>query len=244
MKFPTTSSVRFLSALILTAAAVSAMQAQTIISYNFGVGSANTAVSTDTMPNLSAGAATVVNAVSSTVTNSSPMSSGYTLDANGTSVAASSNYHTALTQLAAGGLDLENSTYIQLTLTPEAGTAVALNYVGFGARVLINTSAQASPTTYSIRSSVDNYATSLTTQTFTQGTSYNAYQNAISLTGAVDQAVTLRIYFYGSGGESRAGNTRFDDLTLGAVPEPSTYALMGVAGFVVFMAVRRRKMAA
>lgn len=241
MKFPTSISLRLFSAVILTAAAVSVTQAQTIISYNFGVGSANTSPSTDTMPTISGGAATYVNAAG-TVTFSSP-SSGYTLDANGTSVAASGNYQTALNQLAAGGLDLTNSTYIQFTLTPDAGTAVAINYIGFGARVLINSTTVSSPTTYSIRSSVDNYATSLLTQTFTQGTAYNPYNNTISLTGAVDEAVTFRIYLYGSGGESRSGNTRIDDLTVSAVPEPSTYALMGLAGVVTLVALRRRKVA-
>ena len=216
-----------------------------IITYDFGTTTGQATPSSDTIPGFSAGTVSLANFASVAGTGGSGLttssaSTGYTLNANGTSVPASGNYQLAFNQLAAGALDLTNSSYIQFTLTPEAGAAVELGYVGFGARVL---SDLASATTYSIRSSLDGYATSLATQTFTQGTVWRGYNNTVSLTGAVDQAVTLRIYFYGSDGTSRSGNTRIDDLTL-SIPEPSTYALLGLGVFGLLWHTRRRRVQA
>ena len=39
---------------------------------------------------------------------------------------------------------------------------------------------------------------------------------------------------------STTGTARFDDVSIGQVPEPSTYALLGLAGAGLFLVVRRR----
>ena len=134
-------------------------------------------------------------------------------------------------------MNLSSSSYIEITLTPTAGSAVAIDYIGFGARVLVD---PASPTAFSIYSSADGYAASLASQTFTQGTAWRAYNNTVALNGAIDEAVTLRIYLYGSDGSSRSGNVRIDDLTV-AVPEPSTYVLLGLGAVAALAMVRRRR---
>jgi hypothetical protein len=48
-------------------------------------------------------------------------------------------------------------------------------------------------------------------------------------------------FTWDSGGSGSAINATYTNLTVSAVPEPSTYALMALGGLVLFFMVRRRK---
>ncbi len=56
-------------------------------------------------------------------------------------------------------------------------------------------------------------------------------------------AVTMRIQLVSGGGDTTIGSYLIDDLSVVAVPEPSTIALLAVGGLVGVSALRRRKIA-
>ena len=60
-----------------------------------------------------------------------------------------------------------------------------------------------------------------------------------NITGDVGVPVTFRVYGYG-GTSANAGNWRVDDLSLSAaaVPEPSTYAMVGL-GAALLVGIQR-----
>ena len=120
------------------------------------------------------------------------------------------------------GTTINTSMYIEFTLTPSGGYEVDLTSMSF---ITIRTAAGA--TNWALRSSVDSYATDISTGT-TGTTDANAN---IDLSGASYQnlsAVTFRIYPYGG---SSTGHWRIDDITLNGTivpisikPEPTNNA--------------------
>ncbi len=56
-------------------------------------------------------------------------------------------------------------------------------------------------------------------------------------------AVTMRIQLVSGGGDSTIGTYLIDDLAVTQVPEPSSIAMLGVAGLVGLNAIRRRRTA-
>ena len=56
-------------------------------------------------------------------------------------------------------------------------------------------------------------------------------------------AVTMRIQLVSGGGDSTIGTYLIDDLSVSQVPEPTSIAMLGMAGLVGLNAVRRRRMA-
>src|SRR5882724_3092902 len=108
------------------------------------------------------------------------------------------------------------------TLTPVPGSAITLSQIVFGSR-----STGTGPTTYDIRTNLDNYAATAATATLNPG-GIGAWalvtSPALGLTGASDQVVTVRIYGFGGSGSASAGtaNWRIDDLAVTATASAST----------------------
>jgi hypothetical protein len=110
-----------------------------------------------------------------------------------------------------GGFNAATSTYFETTLSPTSSNSVALSGISFGAR-----STGTGPTSITIRSSIDAFASDLATFTVPNNSSYAFYSNSLSATGISGQAVILRIYaFNGSGSAAtNTANFRIDDLTI------------------------------
>lgn len=172
----------------------------------------------------------------------SSQSSGYTVSVGDFSAAASAGGNPYGNVFTSGAFNATTSSYWEFTLTPTAGNAVNLGYFAFGARGISGESA--TPTSYSLRSSLDGYATGVADGEFIlTSTAWRLYTETFSFTGAVDQAVTFRLYLLGADGTSRTGTLRIDDVTLSTVPEPSTYALLALGLGAVLWKIRRRQLA-
>lgn len=232
MKNPTRSSL--LSPLafgLFCAFAVPDVRAQTIV-YNFGTAVGTTAPTSDTIVDVSAGSVSAVNVGSSSTSTTNP-SSGY--------AGASGDYNYAVSTTVAGALNISTSSYFQFTLTPAAGMEVELSFVQFGARIA---SGANTPTTYTIYTSVDSYAASVASGSFTKGTTWQLYAPTFTtVTGAINQAVTVRVYLTGSDGTTATGSVRIDDLTITAeaVPEPSIAAAFAFGGLGLLLARNRKR---
>lgn len=140
-----------------------------------------------------------------TFITSSSVSSGYT-GASGTFNAGLAARTGALNTAASG------SAYVEFTLTPGAGQAVTLTGISFGTRST-STGAQA----YTLRSSLDAYATDIATGTIANNSAWSLKTNTgLSTASGVGTAITFRIYGYNGTGSATAGtaNWRIDDLTL------------------------------
>lgn len=144
--------------------------------------------------------------------------------------------------VAIGALNTATSAYYELTFTPLAGYAIQLVDFDFGTR-----STATGPQAYNLRSSIDGFASDVTSGTITNTSVWAFKDNTFaSVTGAADTAVTLRLYTSGGAGSPASGtiNSRLDDIAVQvgavAIPEPSTYAaILGVATLGV-VAWRRR----
>ena len=161
--------------------------------------------------------------------NTTSASTGYTGATGGGNAAVSA---------VAGTLNINTSTYYQFTLTPASGYQINATDFTFGAR-----STASGPTLFSLRSSLDGYTTDLASQAAINDSTWRLVTMAFTASGAVDEAITFRLY--GSGGSSTASNWRIDDLNFtasAAVPEPSTYAMMGLGAalLVGFQRFRRK----
>ena len=141
-------------------------------------------------------------------------SSGYTGATGGNNAGAAARIGTINT--AANG-----SAYFEFTLTPSTGSSVTLNSISFGSR-----STSTGPANYTLRSSLDNYASNIATGTLLTTSTWQLRSNTgLTAAGAKDQAVTFRIYGHsGTGSPSvNIANWRIDDLNLGlSVTAPTT----------------------
>jgi hypothetical protein len=122
------------------------------------------------------------------------------------------------------------NSFFEFTLTPAAGYTVKLNAIQFGSR-----STNSGPVNYYIRSSLDAYASNITTGTFLNNDIWALATPIISTIpqSLVGTAVTFRIY--GQGGSSAAnGNWRIDDLKLNVDvinSGPTQYTLTGATSY-------------
>ncbi|HTI12691.1 MAG TPA: choice-of-anchor J domain-containing protein [Puia sp.] len=142
-----------------------------------------------------------------TLITSSSVSSGYAGASGGNNAGAAARIG-ALDQTAGTG-----SAYFEFTITPAAGAAITVSQINFGSR-----STSTGPKGYDIRTSLDGYTTAAATAVLTSNSTWALFSNAVSLTGATDQAITIRIYGYNGAGGAVAGtaNWRIDDLAVTA----------------------------
>lgn len=143
-----------------------------------------------------------------------------------------------------GAFDPATSSYFEFTLTPGAGLAInasafSLNERGTGT----------GPTVLTLRTSLDSFGSDAASLSIAADSAWHALgPQSISVAGAVDQAVTFRIYGSGGTGSSTtAANFRVDDVNVAdsttAVPEPATFAMVlgGVGMLVGAQRLLRRK---
>ena len=170
------------------------------------------------------------------IVNSQP-SSGYE--------GATGNFQYQMGQLVAGTLNLEESTYLELTLAGDIDSIIRFSAIKFGARVINDT---ASPTSYAIYTSADDYTFAVGEGIFTLGNSWNLYSvDSFDVSGDVSSDLTVRIYLLGADGSVRAGTFRIDDISISAtsspaVPEPATLTLaMSIISFAALLGKRFKK---
>ena len=138
---------------------------------------------------------------------------------------------------ALGALSVTTSAYFTFTLTLDLSTEVMVSGISFGER-----STPTGPLALDIRSSLDNYTTSIGTATVLADSTWRLVTPTLLPTlSAANTPLTYRIY--GSGGSAAAsGNFKLDDITLTysllAVPEPSTWLMM-IAGAGLLGATQR-----
>ncbi|CAM3045428.1 PEP-CTERM sorting domain-containing protein [Rariglobus hedericola] len=140
--------------------------------------------------------------------------------------------------------------WLGFTINANSGYQLNLQNLSFAYAFSFNAgTAPATAATYDVRSSLDNYASSISVLTASVGT-VNAvsWSNAsIVLTDAAYQnlsAITFRIFLNDGTNTNAVSYVRLDTVTLtgiaSAVPEPSTYALMSGAAGLVLAGLRRR----
>ncbi len=134
------------------------------------------------------------------------------------------------------------SGYYEVTFDPDAGYTLDLTDLDFGTR-----STGTGPQSYSLRSSLDSYATSITTGTVANNSAWAYKNNTFSTfsTATDGDPITLRIYMFGGAGTTTAGtiNGRLDDIsiTISAIPVPEPTAALMLGSFGVLCVLRRRR---
>ncbi|MBX3737763.1 MAG: PEP-CTERM sorting domain-containing protein [Candidatus Didemnitutus sp.] len=205
--------------------AISTSAQTALLTYSF---TGNTASPTTVDSNLTGSAMSSL--VGLTVSNSSPVSSGYT--------GASGSYY------GAGGNGWGSTgNYFELTITPAAGQTVTITTLSFGYKE----SSTSGPTAFTLKSSADNYGSAIATGSFvTADTNWHATGSTSITLSAFSSATTLRIY--ATGAANNTPTLKIDDLIISgstsasAVPEPSTYAaLAGACALGGVMWHRRRQ---
>jgi len=102
------------------------------------------------------------------------------------------------------------SAYFEFTITPNAGFSFNISAISFGSR-----ETSTGPKNYTIRSSVDGYATDLATGSLSATSAWALRSNSgLNINGS--SATTYRIYGYNGAGSASANtaNWRIDDLTV------------------------------
>ena len=152
-------------------------------------------------------------------------SSSYSFNLNGVSTSASGSFNFGADTLVGTTLVTSTSTYFAVTVTPNPGSIFELTAIEFGTRSTTN-----GPKAWTLRSSLDNYATDLVTPGTLNNDSAWVYVSSTLTTPLIGSAATeLRIYGYNvDGPQSFVSNTwRLDDVQLQVVPEP------GITGLAV-----------
>jgi hypothetical protein len=211
------NNISLASAFFVIAAASSSAQ---LVTYTFGSTATPVVTANQVADNLAASAFSGLNGSPSTG-GTSPLSSG--------------SYFTATTW----GDAYPGTNYFTFTLTPEAGyqfstTSLSFNYRATGS----------GPAALAIYSSANSYASPLASFASVHDSAWYASGFlSVSLTN-LTTSTSFRIY--GSGAESNSGTLRVDNVilngTVSAVPEPSTYALLGGVGVLGFTAYRRLRL--
>lgn len=104
------------------------------------------------------------------------------------------------------------SAFYEITLTPDAGYYLTISNISFGSR-----STGTGPKKYSIRTSLNSYATEVAGDTINSATSvWGLRTQPLSIIGTVGTQIKLRIYGYLGAGAVSAINFRIDDLKIAA----------------------------
>lgn len=201
--------------------------AQNII-WNFGTTTGNSSPSSNTVNNL---ANTPIisqgnNNGTTTLLTTTSASSGYS--------GASGQFNAgAAARIGALNTGTGGSAYFEFTLIPAANFTVNLTSISFGSR-----STSTGPQSYSVRTSLDNYASDYATGTLSNGASWALYSNTV-LSNQSSSSITYRIYGYDGVGNAgvNTANWRIDDLNLAvttaciaSVPTVQVSSLMIAAG--------------
>lgn len=195
-------------------------------------------LSTTTLSDLSNLAVSTIAQFNTTTTGgtTSSASSGYSFLLDGTTTAASGSTN-LIFSAKPGNMLTGSSSYMSVTLTPSTGYSGTVSAIGFGSR-----STTSGPTTLSLRSSLDNWATEVAGFSPATSSTWAYFTSTFStpLTIASGSSLSLRLYGYG-GSSASSGNWRLDDLqlTVVVVPEPTTILLAFVGGAAALAQVRR-----
>lgn len=217
----------------LAAVSLAGVNAQVVMNYAFTGNS--TAPTSGSPSNFSISDFSIGNSfgsVSAPVTASSA--------SNYTGASGSSNFGNAF-RIGALNTSSGGSGFFEFTITPSAGYTVSLSQFDFGVRST-TTGAQ----TLALRSSSDTYSSDLFSVAVVNNSSWSLKTNSVSFQSANDSAVTFRLFGYGGTGSPTSGtiNTRIDDVSLTitatAVPEPSTWAFIGISSAFVLWRIRRK----
>ena len=103
------------------------------------------------------------------------------------------------------------SAFFQFSVTPIAGESVTLTGISFGTR-----STSTGPQAYTLRSSLDNYATDIAIGTMSTGSWLLRSNTGLTVAGSTNQVITFRLYGYNGAGSpaTNTANWRIDDLAL------------------------------
>ena len=188
---------------------------QTTFTWNFGTSAANPAPSSGSLANLTVGNITIGNILGTvTMLSTTSASSGYT---------GATGQYNAGNAARTGALvtGTNGSAYFEIILTPASGYCVNISSINFGTR-----STGTAPKNFTVRTSIDNYASSIASDTIPSTSAWFLKNpTTISTSGLVSTSVTLRIYGYNGAGSpsSNTINWRIDDLNIGlSVSSPST----------------------
>ena len=242
----TSTRLRSLSSLALLAATLPNAASAATIYWNMlsAVPTSNNALNL-TVSNLTRGN----NNGTTTLFSTTSPSSGYSFSLEGTTTAASGTSNAAAAARS-GALNTATSAFFEFTLNPAAGFTGNLSALGFATR-----STSSGPASMTLRSSLDNYASSLAAFTGTTNGTWT-FQSATlgtPVTIPQNQSVTFRLFGFGGAGTASANtaNWRVDDLqatvaTIAAtppasVPEPATAMSSLVVTAAGFALVSRRR---
>jgi trimeric autotransporter adhesin len=197
------------------------VQAQAQILWNFGTTAVSgTAVGNPTLPpNITATALSASTQVQNSTTSVLFLTTPAL--ASPSNIAGASGTFCGNAFAKAAPLVTTTSTYLQFILTPAANNWVNITGISWA-----NLSVATGPTSFTLYSSIDNYATPIGTATTTIGTTnWSLITPSINtLTGAVGTAVTIRIYGHGGTGTVSATipNWRVDDIKITATAQTSS----------------------
>ncbi len=223
-----------IAVLSLTAVSLAGVNGQVVINYAFTNNS--TSPTSGSPLNFAISDFTIGNSFGtvSAPANSSSTSSGYSGATGG------SNFGNAF-RTGALNTGSSGSGFFEFTITPSTGYTFQLSQFDFGVRST-STGAQ----TLSLRSNLDSYGADIFTSVVANTGAWSAKTNSFTFNSQTDAAVTFRLFGYGGTGSASSGtiNTRIDDVSLTitatAVPEPSTWALIGLGSAFVLWRMRRK----